>query len=649
MAPPVVQPKLGRQKKAELPEWQSGTSTAVDPFVQLKETMALQAKLAIGQPNNKYEQEADRVAQDVVQRIRAPITNTAEPGPVLNFKSYLQRSSALTGGEASTELESSINRAKGGGQSLDQGLQQSMGNAMGADFSSVKVHTDSTSDQLNRSMQARAFTTGNNVFFKKGEYNPGSKGGQELIAHELTHVVQQGAAGSAVQRSGDTVIQPWLEDRKGNVLNEKIAIKFLVENKINEDLARSLVSHARTLKTPVRKAELLRTGRWLNATSWTPEKWGANLFSDADPSDPDKKLTAKIVNNEDLDQYIEPDDQQDILDFLPRNHGVGGAVSPAYWANDPVSQSSNFARITNSNLRPVVTIGSFAGPTGTVPSAIYRGSGLSPLKLFEYDGFRAWGLDDDLYFHTMQAQTERRHSAYVATTDQINVAIKFSSSQKTPFIYDINLDGLFPIRVGALTQYSGEGEYVVPYHIPFSSVEAVRPQFGPSEGTRIPIPHDQGELAVLDKVMELEMEVSEELFRKYMLTLEQEATASLKQDEEQWQALKQQHKDSLKIPELLLPGTEPAFLEVLMGKNAKASLQKLKKAKQKENLKLTSLNALYNACRRVFDKLTLDTGNGQKRSVDIPTGKKIDKTAKQAFFDLVADWWFNCYKPQQQA
>ena len=71
---------------------------------------------------------------------------------------------------------------------------------MGADFSGVRVHTDTQSDQLNRSIQAKAFTTGQDVFFRSGEYNPGSKGGQELIAHELTHVVQQN--GSTVQKKG---------------------------------------------------------------------------------------------------------------------------------------------------------------------------------------------------------------------------------------------------------------------------------------------------------------------------------------------------------------------------------------------------------------------------------------------------------------
>jgi hypothetical protein len=93
---------------------------------------------------------------------------------------------------ATPNLETSIQGAKGSGQPLDENIRQPMEKAFGGvDFSQVKVHNDTQSDQLNKSIQARAFTTGTDVFFRGGEYNPGSRGGQELIAHELTHVVQQ--------------------------------------------------------------------------------------------------------------------------------------------------------------------------------------------------------------------------------------------------------------------------------------------------------------------------------------------------------------------------------------------------------------------------------------------------------------------------
>ena len=157
---------------------------------------SIQAKLAIGEPNDKYEKEADDTASKVVQQINTPIQNQSIQRDALPQgnklrKKPLQRRENVGGGDASTELESSIQRARGSGQSLDANLQRSMGQAMGADFSGVKVHTDSQSDQLNQSIQARAFTTGQDVFFRQGEYNPGSRGGQELLAHELTHVVQQ--------------------------------------------------------------------------------------------------------------------------------------------------------------------------------------------------------------------------------------------------------------------------------------------------------------------------------------------------------------------------------------------------------------------------------------------------------------------------
>ena len=165
--------------------------------VSMTRTLNMQAKLAIGEPDDKYEQEADAIAAQVEEQINAP--SAQQPSlqreelreeEELQMKPILQRREAVEGA-ASPDLESAINRARGGGQALDAGLQRSIGEAMGADFSEVRVHTDAQPDQLNQSIQAKAFTTGQDVFFRRGEYNPGSRGEQGLIAHELTHVVQQ--------------------------------------------------------------------------------------------------------------------------------------------------------------------------------------------------------------------------------------------------------------------------------------------------------------------------------------------------------------------------------------------------------------------------------------------------------------------------
>jgi hypothetical protein len=94
-------------------------------------------------------------------------------------------------GQIAPEVEQAIQTARGGGQALDSAVRVQMEPALGADFGGVRVHTGGQADALNRSLSARAFTTGQDIFFKQGEYSPGSSGGRELLAHELTHVVQQ--------------------------------------------------------------------------------------------------------------------------------------------------------------------------------------------------------------------------------------------------------------------------------------------------------------------------------------------------------------------------------------------------------------------------------------------------------------------------
>ncbi|NEO40704.1 MAG: DUF4157 domain-containing protein [Moorea sp. SIOASIH] len=166
--------------------------------------MPVQAKLKIGPAGDKYEQEADRVAKQVVQQLHGSQSGKLQPRQTLQrlrnreVDEELQRKPTLQlkgdreGMTATPELESSIARSRCSGQPLSEGIREPMEKAFGGvDFSGVKVHTDGHSDKLNQSMQAKAFTTGQDVFFRQGAYDPGSQGGQELLAHELTHVVQQ--------------------------------------------------------------------------------------------------------------------------------------------------------------------------------------------------------------------------------------------------------------------------------------------------------------------------------------------------------------------------------------------------------------------------------------------------------------------------
>lgn len=187
--------------------------------IEISQPSLIQPKLAIGSPGDKYEQEADTIARKVVKQISAPTPPDANgDGGFVQRQEFskpsimrlsLQRQAAIAGGEASSDLESSIAQAKGSGKPMEEPIRRQMEGAFGADFSGVRVHTHNTADTLNRSLSARAFTTGNNIFFKQGEYNPSSSSGQELLAHELTHVVQQGQGSlrrNTLQRKGSNLL-----------------------------------------------------------------------------------------------------------------------------------------------------------------------------------------------------------------------------------------------------------------------------------------------------------------------------------------------------------------------------------------------------------------------------------------------------------
>lgn len=88
-------------------------------------------------------------------------------------------------------VEQAIDGARGQGAPLDRTARADMEQAFGTDFGGVRIHSDDRSHRLNRALDARAFTSGHDVFFSRGAYEPGTSGGRELLAHELTHVVQQ--------------------------------------------------------------------------------------------------------------------------------------------------------------------------------------------------------------------------------------------------------------------------------------------------------------------------------------------------------------------------------------------------------------------------------------------------------------------------
>lgn len=178
---------------------------------------AIQTKMLVGRSDDPLEREADRVADQVLRALAAP-------GPVRRADAGSQRVRRATairraadapigpeGGPVPDDVAKRVQRATSGGAPLDGTTMSRMGEAFGADFAAVRVHRGPESDALNRSLGAQAFTTGSHVFLGPDAPAPGTAQGDRLLAHELTHTIQQGgatpsaAAGGRVRRSTVTI------------------------------------------------------------------------------------------------------------------------------------------------------------------------------------------------------------------------------------------------------------------------------------------------------------------------------------------------------------------------------------------------------------------------------------------------------------
>ena len=152
-------------------------------------------KMVVGPAGDKYELEADRMARAVMAFLSSPriksVAGARVVGNGIRRQQLARRSLYARGGAIHRDAEAAIRVAKGGGRTLPNGLRTQMEAAFGVEFRRVRIHTGIMSDRLNRYLGSAAFTTGKDIFFGKGFYRPGSREGKELLAHELTHVVQQ--------------------------------------------------------------------------------------------------------------------------------------------------------------------------------------------------------------------------------------------------------------------------------------------------------------------------------------------------------------------------------------------------------------------------------------------------------------------------
>lgn len=200
-------------------------------------------ELKVGKENDRFEQEADKMAAHVVKNEqKESVTQASSPDTI-------QKKSEEQEGEESTEAMAPLPKAGTGDippiqpfsssgsntetpagfpdkmagasqswQPMAPRVQQHMESSFGADFSAVRLHTDQKAVQLSQDIGAKAFTHGQDIYFNQGQYQPGSTEGKKLLAHELTHTLQQSKGASSIQKeeSGNagTEVIDWLAIRQ---------------------------------------------------------------------------------------------------------------------------------------------------------------------------------------------------------------------------------------------------------------------------------------------------------------------------------------------------------------------------------------------------------------------------------------------------
>ncbi len=213
-----------------------------------------QAKLKVSAPDDAYEREADHVAEQVmsmpghdgagvaraaagpdIQRLSSPGEDeTRAPLHIMTKGLYGQSCDSAPSGEeeeeeegpgvmrkatpgepgrAAGDIRHQLSRSRGGGRPLSAPTLAFMETRFGHDFGDVRVHTDGDAAQMTKDLHAEAFTTGRDIYFRPGTYAPETSAGKRLLAHELTHVVQQRGSdiiGRSAGRDGDGR-EPWIQ------------------------------------------------------------------------------------------------------------------------------------------------------------------------------------------------------------------------------------------------------------------------------------------------------------------------------------------------------------------------------------------------------------------------------------------------------
>ena len=161
-----------------------------------KEDIGIQTKLKIGEPGDKYEQEANRIADEVMRMpepsVQRQVELEEEEEETIQRKAITNSISSISQRQDELKVPSIVSEVlQSPGQPLEPGIRTFMESRFGYDFSQVQVHRDEHTAGLAQDINAKAFTVGQSIVFGTGQYAPETTEGKKLLAHELTHFLQQ--------------------------------------------------------------------------------------------------------------------------------------------------------------------------------------------------------------------------------------------------------------------------------------------------------------------------------------------------------------------------------------------------------------------------------------------------------------------------
>ena len=428
------------------------------------QTGAIQTKLEINEPGDEYEQEADRVAEHVMRMPEPQVRRACacggecprcQTGKGDQGRQRLQTKHVEFGALGLTEAPPSVRDVlRSPGQPLESAARAFMEPRFGHDFGRVRVHADQKAAESSRSIHAQAYTVGHDVVFGAGQYSPGSAEGKELLAHELTHVVQQNGTAPAVRRkrlkspyraqivsvkeSGGTVqtcqdvnangcrtdvLTPGMEVR---IAGEFVGGVWLFAQDLPEAAVKALYGQ-NWIYVPAKYAECLPEAK---AQPAPKPKEESETKTDADARveqlsgaiySSDKEKVTALLNEGGLDDAL------DLVRRVQEKAAAKGQVSPVGYLGDDFSldaSDESSLRVAVAAYTVKLSIGDFSGSASDAYDALNAAA--KRLRYFaqgSVDGYLRSHAGEDVKTVVEQRRTEQV-GEFVEQYDQVKAAEK---------------------------------------------------------------------------------------------------------------------------------------------------------------------------------------------------------------------------------